>query len=171
MSAKRKYGSRLMATPIQRVPMTASGKQLLEQELAKIKSHDRPMNIKAIEEARAHGDLSENAEFSAAKEQQGQIDARMRLLEDALARAEVITPGSSKPQKVIFGVLVKAIDADSEKEINYRLVGEFESKPEENRISYTSPIGQAFIGKAVGDEVIVKTPGGTRTYEIIDIEN
>lgn len=141
----------------------------MEAELTKLKSQDRPKVIKAIEEARAHGDLSENAEYSAAKEQQGHIESRIRLLEDKLARAEVIPPQNSKPNKVVFGVAVKVVDVDNEKELIYRIVGEDESDPVNNRISYTSPFGQAFIGKLVGDEVVVRAPGGTRTYEVIDI--
>lgn len=149
--------------------MTAAGKKALEEELQRLKSVERPRIIKAIEEARAHGDLSENAEYSYAKDQQGQTEARIRMLEDTLSRAEVIAPQNGKPERVVFGVLVKAVDVDNERDIHFRIVGEHESNPPA-LISYTSPLGKAFIGKRVGDEVAVPTPGGTRTYEINDIE-
>lgn len=154
----------------QRVPMTAEGKIKMEEELKRLQSEERPRIIRAIEEARAHGDLSENAEYSAAKEQQGQTEARIRDLEDKIARSEVIPPQTGTPTRVVFGVEVKIVDTSSEKESTYRIVGDYESDPQRSRISVNSPMGRALIGKEAGDEVTVRTPGGLRSYEVLSIK-
>ncbi len=154
----------------ERVPMTVEGKKQLEAELNRLKRVERPKAIKAIAEARAHGDLSENAEYDAAKNHQGHLEARIRDLEDKLSRAEVIPPANGKPERVTFGVQVTVVDVDSEKESSYRIVGELEADPENNRLSITSPMARAFIGKEVGDEVTLRTPGGVRNYEVVDID-
>ena len=154
---------------IERVPMTPEGKVALEKRLKEMVSVERPKVIKAIEEARAHGDLSENAEYDAAKEQQGKLEAHIADYESRLARAEVIHPPKEVPDRVIFGISVTAVDVDNEQEVTYRIVGEHESDPSNKLISVTSPIARAFIGKEIGEEVTVRTPGGPRTYEITDI--
>jgi len=154
----------------ERVPTTLEGKKWLESELTRLKSQERPKIIRAIEEARAHGDLSENAEYAAAKEMQGQNEARIRDIEDKLARVEVIPPQVGSPDKVVFGVMVTLVDVEIDKEVSYRIVGDHESDINAGKISVMSPIARALIGKAVGDEVVVRTPGGMRTYEVVDIK-
>ena len=151
----------------QRVPITAKGKKMLEDEVMRLKSVERPRIIKAIEEARAHGDLSENAEYHAAKDEQGQIEARYNFLLDQLNRAEVIAKQSSTPERIVFNVEFTAVDVETEKEMTYRIVGDFESDPEKNLLSVNSPIAKAFIGKQEGDEVTVRAPGGEKVYEIL----
>lgn len=153
-----------------RIPMTPRGKQLLVKELQKLKSVDRPANIAAIEEARAHGDLSENAEYHAAKELQGQIAAKINELEDRLGRAEVIDPASVSLERVVFGTKVKLFDLETEQQKFYCIVGEGEADPAKSFISVTSPVAKGLIGKEEGDEVTIKTPGGMRTFEVIAIE-
>ncbi len=158
-----------MATTGTRVPMTLSGVNRLKEELKRLKSVDRPQNVRDIEEARAHGDLSENAEYHAAKERQGFIDGRMKLLEDAIARADVIDVGRLGGDKVKFGATVVLQDAENEARVRYRIVGELEADLKRGRVSVASPIARALIGREVGDEVTVQAPGGNREYEILEV--
>ncbi len=150
--------------------MTAEGHAALDAELKHLKSVERPAVIAAIAEAREHGDLSENAEYHAAKEKQSFIEGRVAELEDKLARAEVIDVTKLKGDKVVFGATVTLIDADTEKEATYRIVGEDEADIAESKVSITSPIARALIGKSVGDEAEVAAPGGARVYEIAAVE-
>jgi len=152
-----------------RMPMLIDGYRAMEAELKQLKLHDRVDVVQAIEEARAHGDLSENAEYHAAKERQGMIEARINELEDKISRAEVIDPTSLSGDKVIFGATVTLID-EEDKEFRYQIVGADEADVKAGRISYTSPIGRALIGRNVGDEVEVLTPGGDRYYEIDSVD-
>ena len=152
-----------------RIPMTRSGYEKLQQDLHHLKTVERPHNVQEIAEAREHGDISENAEFHAAKERQGQLEARMTLLEDRLARAQVIEPGDTPPDAVRFGTTVVLEDTDSGEEVQYTLVGEDESDASAGRISVTSPVARALLGKARGDEVKVSVPKGTREFEVLEI--
>ena len=149
--------------------MTAEGKVRAVEELHRLKTVERPKVVRDIEEARGHGDLSENAEYHAAKEKQGHIEHRIRTLEDQISRAEVIDLSRINGSKVVFGVTVKLFDTKSEDEVTYRIVGELEADITKGLISVKSPIAQAMIGKEVGDEVVAQTPGGRRQFEIIDI--
>ena len=151
-------------------PMTPTGLEKLKNELKRLVEVDRPANVKAIEEAREHGDLTENAEYKAAKEQQSLIASRMEYLEDRIARAEVIEPSKLTGDRVVFGAKVTLEDLDTAQEKSYRIVGEDEAKIEDGTISITSPIARSLIRKEVGDEVTVGTPAGPRKFEIIDIE-
>jgi len=151
-----------------KVPMLAEGFRQLEEELKRLKT-ERPEVVDAIEEARAHGDLSENAEYHAAKERQGQIEAHIADIEDRLARALVIDPTTLSGDKVVFGATVSLLDED-EKPVKYQLVGQQEANARVGRISYNSPLGRALIGRQVGEEVEVTTPSGDRYYEIERIE-
>jgi transcription elongation factor GreA len=151
-----------------KVPMLAEGYRQLEDELKRLKI-ERPQVVDAIEEARAHGDLSENAEYHAAKERQGQIEAHIADIEDRLARALVIDPTTLSGDKVVFGATVSLIDED-DKPVKYQLVGQQEADAKVGRISYNSPLGRALIGRQVGEEVEVTTPSGDRYYEIAQIE-
>ncbi|HIG24152.1 MAG TPA: transcription elongation factor GreA [Henriciella marina] len=155
---------------MQRTPMTAEGHAALDAELKHLKSVERPAVIQAISEAREHGDLSENAEYHAAKEKQSFIEGRVAELEDKLARAEVIDVTKLKGDKVVFGATVTLIDADTEKEVTYRIVGEDEADIAKGKVSIQSPIARALIGKTVGDEAEVAAPGGARVYEIENVE-
>jgi len=157
-----------MATA-EKVPMLAEGHRQLTDELKRLRSEERPAIVEAIEEARAHGDLSENAEYHAAKERQGQIEASIADLEDRLARAMIIDPTTLSGDKVVFGATVTLLDED-EKKVKYQLVGQVEADASKGRISYNSPLGRALIGRQKGDEVEVSTPSGDRYYEIKKIE-
>ena len=157
-----------MATA-EKVPMLAEGHRQLTDELKRLRSEERPAVVEAIEEARAHGDLSENAEYHAAKERQGQIEATIADLEDRLSRAMVIDPTTLSGDKVVFGATVSLLDED-EKKIKYQLVGQSEADAKDGKISYNSPLGRALIGRQVGDEVEVSTPSGDRYYEVKKIE-
>lgn len=152
-----------------KVPMTESGKRKLMDELRRLKTVDRPGIVREIEEARAHGDLSENAEYKFAKEKQGHIEGRIQQVEDWLARAEVIDVSRLSGEKVVFGATVTLLDLEAEKEVRYRLVGEIEADLRKGLISVSSPIARALIGKEVGEEVVVRAPGGSKEYEILDI--
>ena len=154
---------------MERTPITIKGYASLKKELERLKKVERPENIKAIEEARAHGDLSENAEFEAAKDRQGFIEGRIGELEYKLASADIIDPDTLPKDKAVFGCTVILENIDTGEEINYQLVGPDESNIAKNRISVTSPLGQAMIGKKPGDEVNLTAPGGKRSYELIDI--
>lgn len=153
----------------ERVPMTPRGHALLEEELKRLRSVERPRIVKEIEVARAHGDLSENAEYHAAKERQGQIEGRIRMLEDRLARAQVIDGTGQGTDRVSFGATVVLSDADSGEEITYTLVGEDEADAKQGMISVTSPIGRAILGKEIDATVQVRVPKGTRELEILEI--
>jgi transcription elongation factor GreA len=152
----------------EKLPMLAEGHAMLTQELARLKL-ERPQIIDAIEEARAHGDLSENAEYHAAKERQGQIEAMIADIEDKLARAMVIDPSTLSGDKVVFGATVHLLDED-EKPIKYQIVGQTEADAKSGRISYNSPLGRALIGRRVDDEVEVTVPSGDRYYVVSAIE-
>ena len=154
---------------VDKVPMTAEGHTRLEVELKNLKQKERPAVIKAIEEARAHGDLSENAEYHAAKEQQGMIEGRIQMIEDSLGRAEVIDPTDLSGTKVVFASTVTIADED-DNESTYQIVGIDEVDVTGGKISYSSPIGRALIGRNIGDEVEVKTPGGDTYYEIVKVD-
>lgn len=154
---------------MEKVPMTASGYAAIEAELKRRMSEERPRIIAAISEARTHGDLSENAEYHAAKEQQSHNEGRIADLEDKLSRAEVIDVSKLSGDTVKFGAQVKLVDEDSEEEKVYRIVGDVEADVKEGRVSISSPIARALIGKSVGDTVEVTAPGGARSYEILDI--
>jgi len=156
---------------MKRVPLTLRGAEALRTELKKLKGEARPTVIKAIAEARAHGDLSENAEYHAAREQQGFIEGRIMELEAKLANAEVIdVTALTVTGKVVFGATVELEDIDSGNRVTYQIVGEDEADIKAHRLSIGSPIARAVVGKEVGDEVSVATPGGTRAYEIVDVK-
>ncbi len=152
-----------------RVPMSRSGYQKLEQELRRLKSVDRPTIVKEIEAARAHGDISENAEFHAAKERQGHVESRIRMVEDRLARAQVIDPSGQALDQVRFGLTVELEDVESGEQVTYTILGEEESDAANGRISVTSPVARALLGKQVGASVTVRVPKGTREFEILQI--
>ena len=153
---------------MKRTPMTVRGAEALRAELKKLKSHDRPSVIKAIAEARGHGDLSENAEYHAAREQQGFIEGRIAEIENKLANAEVIEPHKlPNTGRVIFGAVVELEDQDSGERVVYQVVGEDEADIRAGRISITSPIARALVGKLQGEVVDVVAPGRTRSFEIL----
>ena len=153
-----------------KVPMTNNSYNLLEEELKTLKSEDRPNVIKAIAEAREHGDLSENAEYHAAKEQQSFIEGRILEIEDKLRRAEVINPSLIKSNKIIFGATIDLFDENSNSEITFKIVGVDETNVEKGLISVSSPVARSLMGKSVGDIAEVNTPGGKTVYEILKIE-
>ncbi len=152
-----------------KVPMTIEGFTALEAELQRLKGTERPRIIAAISEARAHGDLSENAEYHAAKEQQGHNETKVADLEDKLSRADVIDISKLGGDSVKFGASVKLIDEDTEEEVTYRIVGEYEADVKKGKVSITSPIARALIGKKKGDNVEVATPKGAKAYEILKV--
>ena len=149
--------------------MTRAGHAKLETELKDLKTRARPAIVKEIEVARAHGDISENAEFHAAKERQSHIEGRIRMLEDKLARAQVIDPSGPPPDSVRFGVTVVLLDVETDEEVAYTLVGEDESDAAEGKISVTSPIARGLLGKGVDDSVTIRVPKGTREFEVREI--
>jgi transcription elongation factor GreA len=157
-----------MATSADKVPMLEEGYRKLNDELRRLKG-ERPEIVEAIEAARAHGDLSENAEYHAAKERQGHIEATIADLEDRLSRAMVIDPTTLSGDKVVFGATVTLKDEDGKK-VRYQLVGQVEADAKDGRISYNSPLGRALIGREAGDEVEVSTPSGDRYYEVKKVE-
>lgn len=153
-----------------KTPMTAAGAEKLRAELDELKSVARPRVIKAIAEAREHGDLKENAEYQAAREQQGFIEGRIQEIEGKLSHAQIIDPKSlDAGGKVVFGATVDLFDIEKEEEVTYQIVGEDEADIKENKISISSPIARAMIGKEVDDVAEVEAPGGRREYEIIDV--
>jgi transcription elongation factor GreA len=154
-----------------KVPMTVRGHELLQEELQKLKKNDRPTVILAIAEARAHGDLKENAEYHAAKEQQGFIEGRIKDLEGKLSNLQVIDVTAIDARgKIIFGSTVRMLDDATDTEITYKIVGEDEANIKAGLISCTSPIARAMIGKTEGDEIVFSAPGGEKHYEIIEIQ-
>jgi transcription elongation factor GreA len=150
--------------------MTANGFESLETEVRHLKTVERPAIIKAISSAREHGDLSENAEYHAAKERQSYVEGRLMELEDKISRAQVIDVAKLSGKDVKFGATVKLLDEDTEGEITYQVVGEIEADVKAGRISITSPLGRALIGKKIGDAVEVNTPGGGKSYEILSVK-
>ena len=150
--------------------MTAEGYRTLDDQLKQLKSVERPAVIAAISEARAHGDLSENAEYHAAKERQGWIEGQIAEIEDKISRAQVIDVSKLSGDQVKFGATVTVIDEDTEEKSRYQIVGEHEADVKAGRISVASPIARALISKAVGDTVEVNTPGGVKAYEIAKVE-
>ncbi|HUO22775.1 MAG TPA: transcription elongation factor GreA [Caulobacteraceae bacterium] len=155
---------------MEKVPMTGEGYTALDEELKRLKSIERPNVIAAIAEARAHGDLSENAEYHAAKERQGWIEGRIAEIEDKMARAQVIDVSKLSGRHVKFGATVNVVDEDTEEEARYQIVGEHEADVKSGRISVTSPLARGMIGKEVGDVVEINTPGGVKAYEILKVE-
>jgi transcription elongation factor GreA len=154
-----------------KTPLTARGADLLREELKQLKSVERPKVVDAIATARAHGDLKENAEYHAAKEQQGLMEARIRDIEAKLSNAQIIDVTQLTPTgRVVFGSTISVIDVDGGKEGRYQIVGEDEADIKSGLMSVSSPIARALIGKQEGDTVEVVTPGGTRTYEIVEVE-
>ncbi|WP_343519831.1 transcription elongation factor GreA [Sphingomonas sp.] len=156
-----------MAT-VEKMPMLQEGYEKLNEQLKALKA-ERPLIVDAIEEARAHGDLSENAEYHAAKERQGQIEASIADIEDKLSRAQIIDPRELSGDRIVFGATVTLLDED-DKSVKYQIVGQAEADAKTGRISYNSPLGRALIGKSVGDEVEVTVPAGDRWYEVNKIE-
>jgi len=154
---------------IDKMPITKEGLEKLRQELHAIITTDRPKNIKAIEEARAHGDLNENAEYHAAKERQSFLEAKINELEMAISRSEVIEISNEPAEKIIFGSTVDLKNLVNNQTVTYQLVGPYESNPEEGKISITSPLGKALIGNEEDDYVKLKTPGGVQEFEIVEI--
>jgi transcription elongation factor GreA len=154
-----------------RIPLTAAGAEMLRAELHQLKTVERPRVIQAIQEARSHGDLSENAEYDAAKERQGFIEGRIAELEGKLAKAQIIDPAHIDADgRCVFGATVELEDADSGEVVTYQIVGEDEADIKRGKISITSPIGRALIGKHAGDTAEVQAPGGVRSYEILDVK-
>jgi transcription elongation factor GreA len=154
---------------MEKIPMTIIGHEALQNEIKRLKSIERPAIISAIAESRKHGDLSENAEYHAAKEQQAMNEAKISDLEDKLSKADVIDISKLSGNIIKFGAIVTLVDEDTEKESKYQIVGEFESDITKGLISISSPIARALIGKSIGDSVEVATPGGGKSYEIIQI--
>ena len=154
---------------MERIPITREGYEALRNELEHLKTVKRPQNIKAIEEARAHGDLSENAEFAAAKERQAFIEGRISELGYKLTNADIIDPDILPKDRAVFACKVVLENIDTGESVEYKLVGPDESDIEKGRISVSSPLGQAILGKKEGDEIILQAPGGKRSYELIEI--
>ncbi|MFO1185111.1 MAG: transcription elongation factor GreA [Bauldia sp.] len=154
---------------VDKIPMTAAGHVALEAELKRLTSVERPRIIEAISEARSHGDLSENAEYHAAKEQQSLNEGRIAELEDKLSRAEIIDVSKLSGKTVKFGATVTLLDEDTEEKKVYQIVGDLEADVKDGRISISSPIARALIGKSAGETVEVTAPGGSRSYEIVKV--
>ncbi len=154
---------------LKRVPMTPDGYQKLQEELGKLLKFDRPKNIKDISEARDHGDLSENAEYHAAKERQSFIEGKIRELQSKLALAEVIDPSRINQSRVAFGAKVKVLDTEENEEHVFTLVGPDEADVKSGKISINSPVGKSLLGKEVGDAVVIRAPARTMEYEILEI--
>ena len=153
----------------QRVPMTKGGLERLKAELKRLKGAERPRIVKEIAEARSHGDISENAEYHAAKEKQSHLEGRIAQVEHWIASAEVIDVSRHAGDKVVFGATVTLADSDAGDEVRYRIVGELEADLKRGKISVTSPIARALIGRSEGDEVVVRSPGGEKTWEIVTV--
>ncbi len=154
---------------VDRVPMTRSGYEKLQAELKRLRTVDRPNIVKEIELARSHGDISENAEFHAAKERQSHIEGRVRMIDDRLARAQIIDPTGQNLDRVRFGLTVVLVDTATDDEITYTILGEDEADAADGKISVTSPVARALLGKGVGATVTVRVPKGTREFEILEI--
>jgi transcription elongation factor GreA len=154
---------------VERTPITKQGYENLKKELHRLKTVERPENIKAIEEARAHGDLSENAEFDAAKDRQGFIEGRINEVTYKISSADVIDPEALSREKVVFASRVVLENIDTEESVEYQVVGPDEADIEKGTISVSSPLGKAMIGKKPGDEITIQAPGGKRCYELVEI--
>ncbi|MEM6902450.1 MAG: transcription elongation factor GreA [Pseudomonadota bacterium] len=154
---------------MEKAPMTAAGYERLQEELKRLKTVDRPNVVKAIAEAREHGDLSENAEYHAARERQSFIEGRVLELEDMQARADVIDPAKLDGDTVKFGAKVELADEDTDEEVTYQIVGQYESDIKSGMLSVSAPLARALIGKQVGESVEVTTPGGSKSYEILTV--
>lgn len=154
---------------MEKMPITLAGYGQLEEELKRLKHVERPAVIEAIAEARGHGDLKENAEYHAAREKQGFIEGRIAELEGRVARAEVIDVKELKGKKVLFGATVELVDCDTEEEITYQIVSDYESNLEKGKISYVSPLARGLIGKSEGDEVSIQMPKGKKNFEITKV--
>ncbi len=152
------------------LPITVRGKALLDAELKRLMLEERPEVIRAIEEARAHGDISENAEYDAAKERQGMIEGRIAEIQGKIAGAEVVNPADIKSDRVVFGAFVKIADEETEEEVTYQIVGVDEADVKQGMISILSPLARALIGKKVGDSVVVQSPKGDKDYVVISFE-
>lgn len=155
---------------MEKVPMTTYGQKKLEAELKQLKEEARPQVIEEIAEAREHGDLKENAEYHAAKEKQGFIEGRIQELESVTSRAQVVDPLRMEGDRIVLSATVQLVDADTDKEVTYVLVGPEEADLDKGLISTTSPLGRAMMGKEEGDEIIFRAPGGTHTYEVLSVE-
>ena len=153
----------------EKIPITLTGFDQLQKEIKVLKSVDRPAIIQAISEAREHGDLSENAEYHAARERQSFIEGRLADLEGKLSRIDVIDPSKMSGDIVRFGATIKIVDEDSEDEHTYQIVGEYEANFENNKLAFTAPLSRALIGKTIGDTAEVKTPKGIKTYEVLNV--
>src|SRR5438105_3729450 len=151
------------------IPMTKAGADALKREIKRLKSVERPRIVQEISTARDHGDLSENAEYHAAKERQSHIEGRIQMLEDQLARAEIIDVTRLSGERVVFGATVKLEDVDTGNQTQYTIVGETEADLKKRRISITSPIARGLVGREVGDSVKIRTPGGEREYEVLEV--
>lgn len=154
----------------EKFPMTVEGKRLLDEELKHLMTVERPTVVKAIEVARGHGDLSENADYSAAKERQGFVEGRIQDINGKLARAQVIDPTTIKTDKIVFGAKVVLNDQETEKQVSYQIVGVDEADIKNGKVGITSPIARALIGKMVGDEVVVHAPKGQILYDVVKIK-
>jgi len=154
---------------MERVPFTQEGLERIKAELERLERVERPENIRAIEEARGHGDISENAEYHAAKERQAFLDGKINELKNTIAKSEVIEVEKGPVDSVVFGRTVLLYDVQADAEKQYQLVGPYESDPENGKISVVSPLGRALIGRGIGDEVEVKTPAGLQEFEILEI--
>jgi transcription elongation factor GreA len=152
------------------IPVTTEGYARLQEELKNLVRVERPKVVQDIAEARAHGDLSENAEYDAAKNKQGFVEGRIKELNDKIARAQVINPATIESSKIVFGAKVTLIDVDTDTEVTYQIVGEDEADIKDGKISITSPVGRALIGHEVDEEVRITVPSGIRVYEITNIE-
>jgi len=155
---------------MEKIPFTKEGLERLKKELEHLKKVERPGNIRAIEEARSHGDLSENAEYHAAKEKQSFLEGRINELNSVIASAEIISVGDGPADRAVFGHTILLYNLKTDEEIAYQLLGPYESDPENGKISVTSPMGQALIGREVGEEIRVKTPRGIQEFEILEIK-
>ena len=155
---------------IEKIPMTLRGKALLEAELKKLMMIERPAIIKAIEEARAHGDISENAEYDAAKERQGMIEGRIGEIQGKLAGVEAVDPATIKSDRIVFGATVDILDTETDEKSNYQIVGVDEADVKKGKISIISPLARAMIGKKKGDLVTVQSPKGDKEYEILNFK-
>ncbi len=156
---------------VERIPMSTRGYQQLKEELERLEKTDRHEVVKAIETARAHGDLSENAEYHAAKERQGMIEGRIMELKDKLGRAEVIDCTKVASERGVFGTVVTLMDMDTDEEVTYQLLGPEEADVKKGSISVLSPLGRSILGKEVGDEIVARTPGGVREFEVVEIQS
>ena len=154
---------------MERIPITREGLEKLRTELNRLESVEKPQNIRAIEEARGHGDLSENAEYHAAKERQSFLEGKINDLKAVIGKSEVLEVESGPADRIVFGRTVRLYNLQTDEEITYQLLGPYESDPENGKISVTSPLGQALVGKEEGDEISVRTPGGVQEFEILEI--